>query len=204
VRTDFSSTQFAVPPAHRGLHGFLGVHPGLVGVALVIALAPLYTDRYWIFNVTVGLVLAISCLGLLVLVGWAREISLAQAGLTGSALYLSLYLYGDWPDEGRWPFPLAAAAGIAFAVAVSLVTALVARRLAAAYVLVLTLAVQFLLENSIFLNEHLSSVCHHGCPRVEFFGNPMRADERFFYLVLGCLAVTVVFLHRARNSRFGR
>ena len=178
----------------------------LVGAALLV---PRLTSTYWTSNVMVGLVLAISCLGLLVLVGWAREISLAQAGLTGSALYICQYLHsggvGEVHGESRgWPFPAAAGLAIAFAAAVSLLTALVAMRLAGPYVIVLTLAVQLWLENMISGERLSPGLAHLSSPRPTFFGVTMWPDSRFYYVVAGCLLVVVVFLHRARNSRFGR
>ncbi len=79
----------AVPRRAGGLVGLLGVHPGLLVFGADLLLVPVLFSTYWVFTVSVGLVLAISCLGLLVVVGWVREISLAQAGLTGSVVYIT-------------------------------------------------------------------------------------------------------------------
>lgn len=203
MNSDATSLGLRPPPRYRGLRGALGVHPGLLVAFAALALVPRYASTYWTYYVMVGLVLGIACLGLLVLVEWAREISLAQAGLTGSALYLCLYAYRETEERARWPFPLAAAFGICFVVVVSFLTALVASRLAGPYVIVLTFAVQFLLENSVFLSERLTDG-HYYMARPEFFGIDMRRDEHFFYLVVGVLLVAMVFLHRARHSRLGR
>jgi branched-chain amino acid transport system permease protein len=206
VVSDVTSVPLRVPPRHGPVRGFIGVHPVLLGGFCVLVAVPQLASTYWTFNVMVGLVLAISCLGLLVLVGWAREISLAQAGLTGSALYLSNYLYAmPWPPDQRWPFPLAAAAGMGFAVVVSFLMAVVSMRVAGPYVIVLTLAVQFWLENSVMLSDRLSGgLSSPSTPRPDFFGLNMRSDSRFYFVILGVLLVVMVFLHRARNSRFGR
>jgi branched-chain amino acid transport system permease protein len=194
-----------IPPRYGPVREFLGVHPVPVAGFCVLLAMPHLASTYWTFNVMVGLVLAISCLGLLVLVGWAREISLMQAGLTGSACYLCQYLL--WRDETResWPFPLAAAFGVGFVVAVSAVVGLVAMRLAGPYVLVLTLSVQFWLENSVLVNDRLlGGLTSWSTPRPDFFGLGTRQDGRFYYLVLGVLVVVMVFLFQARRSRFGR
>jgi branched-chain amino acid transport system permease protein len=205
MRPDVPS--LVVPPAHLGLRGLLGLHPALVVAGVAMLAVPGTTSPYWTFNVMVGLVLAISCLGLLVLVGWSGQLSLAQAGLTGSALYLCRYTYGD-PEYGSgrgWPFPVAVAWAIGCVVAVSFVTALVSMRLAGAYVMVLTLSVQFWLENSIMSGERFATAFSlPSTPRPNFFTHSLRADDRFYYLVLCCLLVVVVFLYRARRSRFGR
>jgi branched-chain amino acid transport system permease protein len=207
VRSDVYSAALRPPARHGGLRGALGVHPGLVMAFAGLALVPRYSSTYWTFNVMVGLVLAISCLGLLVVVGWAREISLAQAGLTGSAVYLCAHAYQ--PAEygwGRgWPFPVAVAWAIGFVVAVSFVTALVSMRLAGPYVIVLTLSVQFWLESTIMLDDRLAGgLSGPVTPRPEFFSLSLRSDSRFYFVLLAFLLVVMVFLHRARNSRFGR
>src|SRR5438445_1943657 len=67
--------------------------------------------NYWIFTVTSGIILGIAGLGLLAIVGWGREISLMQAGLTGTAAYLTGYFYRS--TEGGWGLPFLAAVGLA-------------------------------------------------------------------------------------------
>jgi ABC-type branched-subunit amino acid transport system permease subunit len=200
------------------VHGMLGVHPLLLVLIGALVVYPLIGSDYWVNNVSAGLVLAISALGLLVVVGWGREISLAQAGLTGSALYISGYAArGANPGESGWdlPFPLAAAVGILFAIAVSALVALVAMRLAGVYVIVLTLSLQFLIENSLFTKEKLTGgLSSPQTPRPEIFGMSLNcnipcnatlsADDRMYYFILAFLLVSMYFLSRFRNSRFGR
>lgn len=197
-----------VPPRVTGIHGLLGIHPALLLIVAAGVLYPLIADNYWTFNVTVGMVLAIACLGLLVVVGWGREISLAQAGLTGAALYISGYMArGDKPGTPGpgFEFPIAAAIGIAFCVAVSCVVALVSMRLSGVYVIVLTLSLQFLLENSLFTEEKLTGgLSAPATPRPEFFGTSMQSETRFYYFTLAVLLISMVFLYRFRHCRFGR
>src|SRR5262249_36026469 len=53
------------------------------GLAAAVAIGWVFiAPTYWIFTVTAALLIALSTLGLAV-VGWAGEVSLAQAGLTG-------------------------------------------------------------------------------------------------------------------------
>jgi branched-chain amino acid transport system permease protein len=196
-----------VPPRRTGISGALGFSPFLIILLIITCLIPPVMSTYWTFNVMVGMVIGIACLGLLVVVGWGREISLAQAGLTGSALYLSGYLYRT--TEGGYgkgcPYPLAVGGGIAFAVGCSIIVAFISMRLAGVYVIVLTLSLQFLLENSIMLSEKLTGgLSAPSTPRPDFFGVDMRADSKFFYYILATLIVCMLFLHRFRHSRFGR
>lgn len=234
-----------VPARVGGLHGVLGIHPAILGFMLFALIYPFIpnvnlgftdfavADSYWTNNVTSGLLLALPAFGLLVVVGWGREISLAQAGLTGASLYVSGYASrgGDGTPGWDLPFPLAAAVGVAFAVTVSVLVALVAMRLSGVYVIVLTLSLQFLIENSLFNEEKLTGgLAAPVTPRPDFFGasltcsNPcdntdlnfgggfpfidfpdrLSSDDRIYFFILAFLVVSMVFLWRFRNSRFGR
>jgi len=203
-----SAPTLEVPPRHTGIQGVLGVHPILLLIVAAGVVYPLIANDYWTFNLTVGLVLAIACLGLLVVVGWGREISLAQAGLVGSSLYITGYMArGDKPgEEGPGlPFPVAAAVGILFVVVVSSLVALVSMRLSGVYVVVLTLSLQFLLENSLFTKEKLTGgLSAPSTPRPNFLGMGMQSDTRMYYYILGVLLVSMSLLYRYRRSRFGR
>jgi ABC-type branched-subunit amino acid transport system permease subunit len=184
------------------------VHPFVllfIGAGLIF---PVLASEYWVFNLTTGLVLAIACLGLLVVVGWGREISLAQAGLTGAALYIGGYMArGSKPGEDGpgLPFPIAALIGILFVVVISCLVALISMRLSGVYVIVLTLSLQFLLENSLFTKEKLTGgLSAPSTPRPKFFGWSMESDKRFYYYILAVLFVSMFFLYRFRHSRYGR
>lgn len=200
-----SSPTLDVPPRFRGLRGTLGVHPGVLLVLAAAALVPSFASGYWVFYVCVGMVLAIACLGLQVVVGWTRELSLAQAGLTGGALYVSSDVCLDSVTGERRPFLIGAAVGIVFVVAISVLMALVSYRLVAAYVVVVTLSLQFVLENTLLRAPPLiTGLSAPVIPRPDFFGVSMRSDKAFYYYVLAALLATIGILHRLRISRFGR
>ena len=62
--------------------GFLAVTLGWVVVA----------PTYWVFLGSASCLTAIAGLGLTVVVGWAGEVSLCQASILGTAVYLTGYL----------------------------------------------------------------------------------------------------------------
>src|SRR5688500_10770383 len=98
---------------------------GLLAAAATVwvFLAP----SYWVFTATTAVLLAITTLGLTVVVGWVREVSLVQAGLVGTAMYVSGYLYR--PEGGLgWPFLAAAAVGIGVVVLLSVLVSLTPAR----------------------------------------------------------------------------
>src|SRR6266542_50100 len=98
-----------------------------VGVAVVVFRWVARAPGYWVFTANAGLILAVSTLGLTIVVGWIREVSLAQAGLTGTAVYVCAYAYR--PGHG-WGLPYVVAAGIAIGAVMllSLLIALAAER----------------------------------------------------------------------------
>src|SRR5690242_1690652 len=110
----------------------------VVLAALAVAWV-LHSPGYWVFTANAGLILAVSTLGLMIVVGWIREVSLVQAGLTGTAVYLCSYLYRPGHGWGL-PYLVAAAIAIGVVVLVSFLIALAAERLSGIYIVVLTLA----------------------------------------------------------------
>ena len=67
----------------------------LWGYAALLAVAlgwVLVVPKFWIFLGGAACLLAISALGLSVVVGWAGEVSLASAALVGTSVYLTGYI----------------------------------------------------------------------------------------------------------------
>jgi ABC-type branched-subunit amino acid transport system ATPase component/ABC-type branched-subunit amino acid transport system permease subunit len=177
------------------------------GGAALAAIALLWVfpaPDYWVFTATTGLILAVATLGLLVVVGWAREVSLVQAGLTGTALYLCAFAVRGGEGWG-WPFLAGAGLAVAAVVAISVLVSLSTARLAGIYILILTLAVQITIEKTIFSNYDLTqTVPEHPIPRPSLFGVRLESDRAYYLFTLLVLGLVVLFLARLRASRFGR
>jgi ABC-type branched-subunit amino acid transport system ATPase component/ABC-type branched-subunit amino acid transport system permease subunit len=175
--------------------------------AVVLAAAliwPFLAENSTIFTVTAGLVLGIAALGLLAVVGWGREVSLVQAGLTGAAAYVSGYAYRATDGWGL-PFVAAALVGIAVVVALSVLVALGTARLSGIYIMVLTLALQIVIEETFFTSGKLTGgLTAVSTPRPWLFGIDVESDRAFYYLVLAVVGVSLLALSRLRRSRFGR
>jgi ABC-type branched-subunit amino acid transport system permease subunit len=171
--------------------------------AVAIAWAFVAAD-YWVFITTATILLAISTLGLTVVVGWAREVSLMQAGLTGTAVYLGGYAYRQ---EGGWglPFLVAAAFAIGVVVLLSVLVSLATAKLSGIYIMVLTLGLQMTIERSIFAETRLTggiSALH--TPRPRALGISFTGDRAFYFLCLAMLGLAVLVLVRLRSSRHGQ
>src|SRR5258705_5675544 len=174
-----------------------------VGVAAVVLVWVLRAPGYWVFTANAGLILAVSTLGLMVVVGWIREVSLAQAGLTGTAVYLCAYAYRS--GHG-WGLPYLVAAGIAIGVGVllSVVIAVAAERLSGIYIMVLTLALQVTIERTVFTDTTLTTGGRSVTPRPSLLGVTLSGDRGYFFFSAAVLLVVMLFLARLRVSRFGR
>jgi len=185
-------------PVNRGVLTYAGAAALGVGWSLI---AP----NYWIFTVTSGIILGIAGLGLLAIVGWGREISLMQAGLTGTAAYLTGYFYRS--TEGGWGLPFVAAVGLAIltVVALSVIISLATAKLSGIYIIVLTLAFQFLIERTVFVTRQLTGgISAFKTPRPALFGLNLESDKAFFYFTLVVAALLVAGMLRFRRSAFGR
>ncbi len=177
-----------------------------VGLVVLVAVAwPLVIGGAWPFILSMSLLTGIVGMGTMVVVGWARETTLMQAGLTGTSLYLAGWAYRDNTGGLGWPFPVAVVFAVAVVVVISIAVALVASRLAAIYILVLTLTVQFTIENTLFTYGSLTGGLQ--APTVQrprFFGASLQSDVRFYYFLLGITLVLMYMLYRFKTSRHGR
>ncbi|HEX3827855.1 MAG TPA: branched-chain amino acid ABC transporter permease [Sporichthyaceae bacterium] len=174
----------------------------LLAVGVVVGLE---ANNYWLFIVQMSFIMGIVALGTLIVSGYAREITLMQAGLTGSAIYISGWAYRSNYNGLGWPFPLALGFGVVVVVAISVAVALASARLSAIYVLVLTLAVQFTLENSLFTSGTLTGGLQAPfVPRPNFYGISLAEEHNEYFFLLALSVVLVVLVERFRHCRFGR
>jgi branched-chain amino acid transport system permease protein len=180
-----------VPP--WGYAAFLAVALGWV----------LVVPKFWIFLGGAACLLAISALGLSVVVGWAGEVSLASAALVGTSVYLTGYIVRK--DGLHLPFLVGLAAGVLVAAALHSFAALATAKLSGIYVMVLTLGLQVTIERTVFSVAKLtggSQGVYLSRPRI--FGLGFDSDVAFYYLCAAVLAGVVVALTLFRQSRHGR
>ncbi len=196
--------------------------PGsVIAVALVLVYAVTAPD-YKVFTVAGAVPIALTGLGLLVLIGWAREISLATAGIFGSAIYLMGYLTRNSDSGpgangvggvkgGDLPWVLAAIIVIAGCALALALIALSSARLPGIYLVVLTLGLQILIERTIYTYGDLAGGLSGGdmrgnalpIERPYFFGIDIQGDTAFYFFAWGWLALALVLVVRLRRSPMG-
>jgi ABC-type branched-subunit amino acid transport system ATPase component/ABC-type branched-subunit amino acid transport system permease subunit len=196
-------------------------HPGVIAVAVTALLWGAYGPDYLVYTVNAGIATALAALGLTVLVGWGREVSLATAGVFGSAVYI--YGYLSRPDTGKgWPWVPVAVVVMLLAAGLMAGIAMISRRLPGIYLVMLTLGTQVLIERTIFTFGNYSGGIGGADDqgramenkRPQFFGigisddfgvfgHRISTDGAFYYFSLGLLAVTLVVITRLRRSPYG-
>ena len=191
------------------------VGSGLFAVVLLgwIALFP----NYLVYTLSAAIPVAFAGLGLLVLQGWSRELSMATAGLYATSLYC--YGYFARPDspeskldrEGlHIPWVLAAIMAIAIVTLLMAMIAGASVKLPGIYLVILTLGLQLGIERAIYPIGQLSGGLSGGnggaplsTPRPYFFGIDITSDNAFYLFCLGWLAVALMVLKRLRHSPTG-
>jgi branched-chain amino acid transport system permease protein len=156
----------------------------------------------WLFSpaqtnlAAVTLIYGIMALSLLVLTGWAGQISLGHFAFAAIGAYVTAVL--------AWPFPLRLVAGALVGAAVAVVIGLPALRLRGLMLAVPTLAfavaVTSVLLNPRYLGDALPAVLQ----RPSIIGLDLNDQRTFYYFVLVFLVLAVVAVAGLRRSRIAR
>jgi ABC-type branched-subunit amino acid transport system ATPase component/ABC-type branched-subunit amino acid transport system permease subunit len=211
-----TATTEAVPvaedgPVHTTTRPVLAAmrSPGSQVLTVVLLGWILIWPDYMIYTLSAAIPVAFAGLGLLVLQGWSREISLASAGLFAT----SLYYYGWFarPTDGLGlPWVIAAVLAIGIATGLMAVVAGMSVKLPGIYLVVLTLGLQIVIEKAIFTQGKLSGGLSGGnlgavltTPRPWFFGLDLAGDTAFYLFSLAWLGLTLAALVRLRHSPTG-
>ena len=178
--------------ARRGLFALL------IGFALLL---PVLLSDSQINLAAVILITAIVCISLVVLTGWAGQVSLGQVAFMGIGAAVGGHLTSGWNVD----LSLALiGAGLVGAVAATLI-GLPALRIRGLFLAVATLSFA-LATSSYLLNREFV-----GWLPVDRFERPLlfnrislQTEDRFYYFTLACLILVAVAVRGLRNSRTGR
>jgi branched-chain amino acid transport system permease protein len=161
----------------------------LVGAFLL--LAPLGLRPYGIFILSMWAVMTIAAIGLNLTLGYAGQISLAQAAFVGIGAYITAWL----TTKGAWPFWPTYVLGFISCFGVGWLLGYPALRVQHHYLAFVTLAFNTLVY-LIFRNEEWLTNGIYGIsnvPRPSVFGYSMKGAREFYYF---CLA-NLVFVSAA-------
>ena len=174
----------------------------LFAMAVMLLIPRFITETYWLNILNLGCIMSITCLGLTVLLGYAGQISLAQAAFWGIGAYTSAILTVDFG------FPVWAgmlcAAGVAGLFGVLL--GIPSLKLSGHYLAVTTIGfgfiVQLVLINWITLTKGSDGITQ--IPSPNLFGFSFDTEQRFFYLSSWLTILLTWGVMRLKHSRMGR
>jgi branched-chain amino acid transport system permease protein len=173
----------------------------LLLLVLFVSLLPLLTGNTYLL--TVGIFSGINALvaiGLCILMGYAGQISLGQAGFYGIGAYVSSIL----SLKLGMPMVISLTAAMITAALAAVVLAAPALKLKGHYLAVATLGFGDIIH--IILNEWgPGGPSGFGdIPHFTLFGHALTSTESYFYLIWGFVVLVMLFSQNFINSRTGR
>lgn len=176
----------------------------MIFVSGAVVFLMLTKDTKWIDALTVTLCASIVLLSIVVVTGYAGQLSLAQYAMAGFGAWVAGRLVAVF----HIPFLLALVAGVAAAVPLGLIFALPAVRTRGINLAIVTLGLGTAIELMLFSNQQFTGGVK-GTP----VGNPslfgfeissIRYPERYGIFVLAMAILTVIVVANVRRGRSGR
>ncbi len=162
-------------------------------------------DAKWSTAVYTTLIVGVFILSIVVLTGYAGQLSLAQYAIGGLGALVASRLVG----QENWPAELAFLAGVVFAILVGTVFAIPALRTRGVNLAVVTLGLGFAVQQVVFSNQYFTgdfgSVTTVG--RVSVFGWDVSAadhPDRYLVVCLGVFVIAALMVANLRRSGSGR
>ncbi|NMQ18179.1 branched-chain amino acid ABC transporter permease [Candidatus Competibacter phosphatis] len=175
----------------------------VVVLAALLAAAPLFLNAYQVDVLnSIGLY-GLLALGLNLILGEAGLFNMGHAAFYAVGAYTAAILNTRYQIPILWTLPLSGLAAGLFALAVARPVV----HLRGDYLLIVTIGVgeivRIALVNDIFgMTGGANGI--FGISRPQLFGIVIRRPQEFFYLIWGCVALTIVLFLRLKQSRFGR
>ena len=172
----------------------------ILGIVLVCAVPYLFSDYWLSIMIQIG-IFGIAALGLNILVGFTRQISIGHAAFFLLGAFTSAYLSNHLPIPVFFAIPLA---GVVAAF-VGLIFGLPAARLKGLYLVIATLAAQYILLDFFSRAEWFTggSVPAMANP-FSIFGYVLQGDRQYFYVVLVYVIASYILVTNLMRSRDGR
>ncbi len=193
----------AAPLAVPQARGWRGLPTLAVAIVAVLAASTLAPQSGYILNIVMqAATYAIGVAGLVVVLGYCGQISLAQAAFFG----LGAYGVGLGATDFGLPFVVALAAGIVVAVVFGVALGLASLRLGGHYLAMVTISFQQIL--TLVLNNWIGLT--HGpdgvksIPRPDIPGLDLARGDHYLALCLVVLVCVTWYAWRLKTSRLGR
>ncbi len=180
------------------------VRLGTAGSAVILvgfmATLPLWLGPGSLLEVSTLLALAVVGCSLVVLTGWAGQVSLGQMAFAAAGGVAAAAAMVDW----HWDLSLALMLAGATGAAVALVVGLPTLRLEGMFVAVTTLAFGLAVSGYLLDRAEFSWIPNAPITTPRLFGVSLSTQPAVYATCLGVVVVTVVAMGGLRRSRFGR
>ncbi|WP_441241172.1 branched-chain amino acid ABC transporter permease [Tardiphaga sp. 768_D3_N2_1] len=172
----------------------------ILGVVL-ICFAPQLLSEYWLSQlITIG-IYGIAALGLNILVGFTGQISIGHAAFFLFGAFTSAYISNHYPIPVFFSIPIA---GVVTAI-VGLIFGLPAARLKGLYLVIATLAAQYILLDFFSRADWFSGGSVPATAKsFSIFNYTLRGDRQYFYVVLAYVVASYLLVTNLMRSRDGR
>ena len=155
---------------------------------------------YWVDVANLVLIFFVFALSLNLLMGYAGQVSIAQAGFGAAGGYTAAYL----STKHGWSFLPAIGIGMVVALLIGLFLSLVAQELTSDYLILLTLAAQEIILVIITgINALGGTFGIVGLPSPSILGFTAVSLTQYLYLLLAFAAIAFAFCWAIGRSRFG-
>jgi len=172
-----------------------------VGVVLLFGVIPFVSSPYMLYVLNRIGIYAIAAVGLNLLIGYTGQISLGHGAFFGVGAYTAAIL----ATKANLPFlPALVLAGLVTS-GVGIIFGLPSARLKHLYLLIATLAGQFIIEYVLVTWESLTGGAQGiVVKRAAFFGLNLRDDRTFYFVIFVCFALTTWIAVNLLRTRYGR
>ena len=194
------ASKFVVGVAGRrvGLDRRLAV--GLAAFVLAL-MAPLAFHGLGLFIITGAMIYALIALTLVVLTGWAGQISLAQFAFVGVGAFTVGHLSGTHGEH----FLFATLIGVLLAAPLGLIVGAASLRLSGLYLALATLAFALIMDQVVFNRVDVSrGITGITVPRPQFFGISFTGRASLYELVAIIFGLAAITAYALRNGPIGR
>jgi len=172
-----------------------------IGLFLLFVIVPFISDRYALYVINHIGIAAIAAIGLNILIGYTGQISLGHGAFFGVGAYSAAIL----ATIVGFPFWLSVLCAGVITALVGMVFGIPSVRLKHLYLVIATLAGQFILQ---YLFVHWESLTKGPegilLPRATLFGINVKGDRAFYYVVFICFVILTWIAVNLIRTRYGR
>jgi branched-chain amino acid transport system permease protein len=173
----------------------------LIGLALLFGVIPFVSSPYMLYVINSMGIYAIAAVGLNLLIGYTGQISLGHGAFFGVGAYTAAIL----ATKASFPFVVAVPAAGLVTAAVGIVFGLPSARLKHLYLLIATLAGQFIIEYVLVQWEGLTGGAEGiVVTGATLFGIDLGNDRTLYFVIFACFVLLTWIAVNLVRTRYGR